>query len=125
VWRVLLPTLPWGIAAPERERSSLLAKLGTVLPYRALWHTDWASGERAGWRLLNRGEPLASLADDLSRGAWAMFFFEADPSASIDPSFVPAEPADAAVAVRVVREVGAAAGIWSWYDDTEWLVAAL
>jgi hypothetical protein len=121
VWRISLPSQPWKSSGAEHERQVMVEKLSLALPYRALWLSDWASYDRPGWRLLARNESLSSLDDDLSSGAWVLFFFEHDPGA-VFYALIPVEPADPADAARLVRRVGAAAAIWSWYDDNEWLV---
>lgn len=50
-----------------------------------------------------------------------LFFFEHDPGNVLD-ALVPAEPASRVDAVRKVRDLGGAEAIWSWYDNTDWLV---
>ena len=123
IWRVALPLQPWKFGSAEHERQSIVEKLGSALPYRALWLSDWATDDRPGWRLLARDESLLSLNDELTKGAWVLFFFENDPAATFDTTLVPTEPADAAAAAQLLRNLGVAAAIWSWYDDNEWLVA--
>jgi hypothetical protein len=120
-WRLSLPRQPWRSSAAERERMSVVDRLDSVFPYRALWTSDWANDDPLRWRILAVGEPLASLAEDLDQGAWVLLFFRHDPGALIGKP-VPAAPADAISAARIVRDLGAAAAIWSWYDDNEWLV---
>jgi hypothetical protein len=121
VWRISLPLQPWKFSDAEQERQSIVGKLSSAFPYRALWLSDWASYDRPGWRLLARDEMLSLLDDELSKGAWVLFFFEHDPGAIFD-ALIPAEPGDAADAARIIRDLGVAAAIWSWYDDNEWLV---
>lgn len=123
VWRVSLPTKPWKFGNAEQERDSLVTRLSEAFPYRALWLSDWASEDSPGWKLLDRNASLSSLVDELSKGGWVLFFFDRNPSASLDATFVPAEPADAAAAIGALRDFGATAAIWSWYDDNEWLIA--
>ncbi|MGE0386812.1 MAG: hypothetical protein AB7Q97_18965 [Gammaproteobacteria bacterium] len=122
VWRVLLPLQPWRFENAQLERQSIVGKLSTALPYRALWLSDWANENAAGWCFLTRNQTLSSLADDLANGAWALFFFDHDPTSSFDTTLIPAEPTDATVAMDVLRNLRASAAIWSWYDDNDWLV---
>ena len=119
VWRISLPA--WKFSSAEQERQSMTEKLSAALPYRALWLSDWASDEHPGWHTLARDESLTAWDDELGKGAWVLFFFEHDPGNVLD-ALVPAEPASPVDAVRQVRDHGGAAAIWSWYDDTEWLV---
>ena len=121
-WRVRLPRRPWVIRRAERERDGLLAKLTTAHPHRALWLSDWASDERHGWRPLNVHQSLAPYEHELSKGAWVLFFFDDERRPPLDAALPPGEPADPSAATRTLEDVGGAAGIWSWYDDTEWLL---
>jgi hypothetical protein len=113
---------PWKLGSAEKERLSIVRKLDSALPYRALWLSDWASTDRPGWRLLTQEESLSTFDDDLQKGAWVLFFFDHDPGAIFD-ELIPTEPVDAADAARVLCGLGVDAAIWSWYDDNEWLVA--
>lgn len=121
VWRISLPARPWKFSSAEQERQSMVEKLSAALPYRALWLSDWASNDHSGWRLLARDESLTAWDDELSKGAWVLFLFEHAPGNVLD-ALIPSEPASPVDAVRQVRNLGGAAAIWSWYDDTEWLV---
>lgn len=120
-WRLSLPLQPWRSGDAERERMSIVDRLSSELPYRALWTSDWANDDPLRWRILGVAEPLSALAEELDKGAWVLLFFRDDPGAPIGKP-VPAAPADAVSAARIVRDLGAAAAIWSWYDDNEWLV---
>ncbi len=122
VWRISLPRQPWKFDDAEQERQSILTKLSLAFPHRALWLSDWASDDRIGWHLLAYDESLSSWETELDKGAWVVMFFGHNPDASFS-TIVPAEPGDAADASRIVHELGAAAAIWSWYDDNEWLMA--
>lgn len=122
VWQVRMPSMPWKIERALRERASLVSKLETLLPYRAIWLSDWTSDEQQGWKILTRDEQLSALDDDLKNGAWALFFFEDRPDSQRLLEPVPSEPPNAAAAIQSVRKLGASAAIWSWYDNYEWLV---
>jgi hypothetical protein len=122
VWQLRVPSMPWKIEKALHERESLVAKLETSFPYRAIWLSDWASGEQQGWRILTGDEQLSALDDDLKNGAWALFFFEDPPVGEKLGELVPSEPPNATVAIQSVRKLGARAGIWSWYDNYEWFV---
>lgn len=122
VVHVCLPSLPWQMQEALRERETLLAKLESAFPSRALWLSDWASDDESGWRILARDVSVSSLKDDLTNGAWALFLFERDPDLQSLQQQVPAEPRDAHAALRVLRDLGAAVGLWSWYDNYEWLL---
>ena len=123
-WRVALPLQPWKFSKAEQERQAVVQKLRLAFPHMVLRISDWASDEWSGWRLLSSDESLSTWEDELENGAWALFFFEQKPSAILN-DLMPVEPTDATDAVNVVRNLGAAAAIWSWYDDNEWLVVLL
>lgn len=122
VWHVRMPSMPWKIEKALRERVSLVSKLETALPHRAIWLSDWTSDEHQGWRVLTRDEQLSSLDDELKDGAWALFFFGDRPDSEKLLELVPNEPPNATAAIQSVRKLGASAAIWSWYDNYEWLV---
>jgi hypothetical protein len=50
------------------------------------------------------------------------FFFRDTPDVAFQ-SMTPKEPENNIEAKRKVRSIGADAGIWSWYDNLEWLLA--
>jgi hypothetical protein len=122
VWRASMPSQPWRFDGAEKERTSIVENLREAFVWQKLWLSDWASKERQGWFDTSSDESLSSVKDELSKGAWAWFFFDHNPGESFDSGFVPAEPADAISALRAVGNLGAAAAIWSWYDDNDWLV---
>jgi hypothetical protein len=123
VWFVSLPMRPWKRAAAEAELGLMIDRLASALPARALWLSDWASDDKAGWHLLSAEAPWKAFERDLSQGAWALFFFGSASAANSVFSVRPAQPRSAAAAVKALQDLRAGAGIWSWMDDTEWLVA--
>jgi hypothetical protein len=117
-----MPSMPWKIRKALSERASLLSKLEAALPYRAIWLSDWTNDEQHGWKILTRDEQLSSLEDDLTNGAWSLFFFGDQPDSERLSESIPIDPPSATAAIQSVRTLGASAAIWSWYDNYEWLV---
>ena len=124
VWHVRLPSTPWRMKDALQERASLLTKLEGAFPYRALWLSDWATDDGPGWRLLAGDAMLSVFDNEITNGAWALFFFERSPELATLEQHAPTEPANYGVAVQALQHLGAMAGIWSWYDNSEWLLVA-
>jgi hypothetical protein len=124
VWNIRMPLLPWKNGNALRERVSLVSKLEATFSHRAIWLSEWTSDEYQGWKVLTSDERLSSLDDDLEleQGMWALFFFQDQPDIKKLQDIVPNEPSNATFANQAVRNIGACAAIWSWYDNGEWLV---
>jgi hypothetical protein len=121
VWRISLPVFPWKLSLAEQERQFMVKKLSAVLPYRALWFSDWASDERPGWHFLACNESMKAWDNVFNNGAWVLFFFEHAPGKILD-TLIPTEPTNLTAAAHQIHDLGVSAAIWSWYDDIEWLV---
>jgi len=121
VWRVRMPLWPWKHRDAELERVLLVERLRATFPYQALWLSDWAGDDRRGWHFLDQDEPLASWDDELGMGAWVLFFFERHPGA-ISSAWRPTDVGIPSSIASDTHQLNAAASIWSWYDDVEWLV---
>lgn len=122
VWTISMPAQPWKFKRAEQERLLIVRKLGSAAPFRALWRSNWTSETRSGWSLATDSESELSTDEELSNGAWALFFFRNDPASTLE-SLVPTVPASAADALQAIHDCGAIAAIWSWYDDREWTIA--
>jgi hypothetical protein len=65
---------------------------------------------------------LAQLLDGLYEGGWAMFFLPNPPQKVQEaPEFLPIKPEEA---LSLLRTFGASVGIFSWYDDIDWLIVS-
>lgn len=122
VWRIRVPSMPWKVQGALLERASLISKLEATFPHRAIWLSDWASDGKQGWRILASHEHLSSLDEELKNGAWALFFYGGHPELGKLAGQVPSDPPNATAAIQSVKELGASAAIWSWYDNYEWLL---
>ena len=122
-WILRLPTFSMNSDAALRERGLLLSQLETAYPSRALWLSGWSGDDRLGWKLVTKESPLSAYQGDLDPGAWALFFFDGEPSLPILEQHQPQSPSNAVAALQTIAQFSAKAAIWSWYDDNEWLVA--
>ena len=125
VWDIALPGLLffWKKGA-EEERSAWLEELTSIHPNRALGVIDWSNEDQRRWFLLGPGESLEQNNYELSEGGWVYFFFDSMPPSIMDTLLaLDGSSSDAEHAIDTLRKVGARAGIWSWYDDCEWLFA--
>ena len=120
VWYLSVRLLKF--ARGDSERTALLSTLASTSPHLMLWLSDWAADDGPMWRSLTGVDALSEFDAELNVGGWALFFFENAYAAAEAQGTMPAaaEPDDA---VRVLQQLRADAGIWSWYDDRDWLLA--
>jgi hypothetical protein len=79
------------------------------------------SGEAGIWTLPDEVS-LAQLLDGLYEGGWAMFFLPNPPQKVQEaPEFLPIKPEEA---LSLLRTFGVGVGIFSWYDDIDWLIVS-
>jgi hypothetical protein len=123
VMHVRMPILPWQKEDAFRERNALLTYLKSKFLSQALWLSDWANDDEPKWHILNSKSTTPSFDEEVANGAWAIFFFQKIPSHLILSSYLPSEPSDANAARKILADLGAIVGIWSWYDNYEWLLA--
>jgi hypothetical protein len=122
VWQVRLPTWPWQYPRAEHEREALVERLAEAAPVRRLWLSDSPDDSHGQWLALAPDQTLKDGGGSgLDYGDWLLLFFAAEPTPE---SLVPAPgyPKTPADARARLAEYGAAAAIWSWLDDAEWLV---
>ena len=121
VWHVRLPRWPWQYARAEAEREALVDRMTAQAPIRRLWLSDSADDTHGQWQALAADQPLSDMGSGLAYGDWLLLFFERDPEpGALAPA--PAYPKTPAAALEKLAEYRAAAAIWSWLDDAEWLV---
>jgi hypothetical protein len=123
VWHVRLPTWPWQYPRAETEREDLVQRLAETAPVRRLWLSDSADDTHGQWLTIGPDQTLVEAGGSgLAYGDWLLLFLEHDPEpGALPPS--PGYPKTPADALTALAALGAAAAIWSWLDDTEWLVA--
>jgi hypothetical protein len=123
VWQVRLPTWPWQYPRAELEREALVQRLADAAPVRRLWLSDSMDDSHGQWLVVGLDQSLAGAGGSgLTYGDWLLLFFATEPTpAALVPA--PTYPQTPAEALQKLDEYGAAAAIWSWLDDAEWLVA--
>jgi hypothetical protein len=121
VWYVRLPTWPWQYARADEEREALVGRLTDRAPCRRLWLSDSPDDTHGQWQVLSPDQALSAVGSGLDYGDWVVLFFERAPDDSSLPP-APSYPKTPAGARETLVEYGAAAAIWSWLDDAEWLV---
>lgn len=123
VWHVRLPHWPWQYARAEEERKALVRQIADVAPVRRLWLSDSPDDTHGQWLTLSPDQTLGEAGGEgLSYGDWLLLFFDHAPVADALPP-APAYPKTPTDAQQALATFGAAAAIWSWLDDAEWLVA--
>ena len=123
VWHVRLPHWPWQYARAEEERKALVRQIADVTPVRRLWLSDSPDDTHGQWLTLSPDQTLAGAGGEgLASGDWLLLFFDHAPVADALPP-APAYPKTPTDAQQALATFGAAAAIWSWLDDAEWLVA--
>jgi hypothetical protein len=123
VWHVRLPTWPWQYPRAEIEREDLVGRLAETAPVRRLWLSDSADDTHGQWLALGPEQTLADAGGSgLAYGDWLLLFFDHEPEPGALP-LAPGYPKPPADARQALATSGAAAAIWSWLDDAEWLVA--
>jgi hypothetical protein len=120
VWNVALSRWPWQVAQSEASRQALIDRLAARAPFRQLWQSDSPEDDQGRWLPVAPAQTLASVGKGIAYGAWVLLFFEHD---GADPGPPPAYPKNPLAARDALQVYGAAAAIWSWFDDVEWLVA--
>jgi hypothetical protein len=123
VWHVRLPHWPWQYGRAEEEREALVRRITDSAPVRRLWLSDSPDDTHGQWLTLSPDQTLGDAGGEgLAYGDWLLLFFDHSPvPGSLPPA--PAYPKMPVEAQQALATFGAAAGIWSWLDDAEWLVA--
>ena len=122
VWHVRLPKWPWQYGRGEDEREALVRQVTERAPARRLWLSDSIDDSHGQWQALTGDQTLADFGSSLAYGDWLQLFFEQAPEPSA-LGFTPDYPKSPAAAIERLTAYGAAAAVWSWLDDAEWLVA--
>jgi hypothetical protein len=114
---------PWQYARAEDEREALVGRITDTAAARRLWLSDSADDSHGQWLAPPPEKTLAEAGGSgLAYGDWLLLFFTGEPAAeALAPS--PTYPKTPADAMQQLDAYGAAAAIWSWLDDADWLVA--
>jgi hypothetical protein len=136
VFRIAEPLTPKGAERVGTVKRDLLRILADALPHCAIYldahdadllaAIDRAPPKNVAatvphWLFLDAAE-LEKLAPMLYRGAWGLFFGEPNALSSAGPEQLTLDELEA---LALTRRVGAAASVFSWYDDVDWLICII
>ena len=119
VWSIKIPMRPWKYRAAMADRAAVIAQLSEQSPFAALWRGTPSAG-RLEW-CFGSAATLMSTESELEIGGWGLFFFGEDPGQLPPLSGLPTK---AEQLLDLLQELRSSAVVVSWYDDSEWLVAA-
>lgn len=111
-----LPLFSRRTAAAERERTELLAQWLGRYPHGALWLSNLYDEQGWSWPA-----DIPARLRELNEGVWYLLLFDAPPANALPAvEDIPCNPPGL---LEFTRQQGARIGIYSDYDDVDWLVA--
>lgn len=125
VWRVSTLSAPWNHHKGSSEQQKIVSAIIGQASYRAIWTRSLHAENGDGWLFSDFRTNFDVEGEGLKEGEWAAFFSRHAFVPSVVKVVVPTYPSSAEGALKSVQDLNACCAIWSWYDDTEWLIAGV